>query len=108
MNDERNINQFQNCFCIKSKSKSKSKPKPKSKSKPKPNSMLNVKQRDQKLCFKLIDVLCKDVKCEAKRSKTIFQCFMSRCLMLSNKPSFDSYAEFALILYYKSAQLCTK
>ena len=70
--------------------------------------LLNVKQRDQKLCFKLIDVLCKDVKCEAKRSKTIFQCFMSRCLMLSNKPSFDSYAEFALILYYKSAQLCTK
>ena len=54
--------------------------------------VLNVKQRDQKLCFKLIDVLCKDVKCEAKRSKTIFQCFMSRCLMLSNKPSFDSYA----------------
>ena len=29
--------------------------------------MLNVKQRDQELCFKLIDVLCKDVKCEAKR-----------------------------------------
>ena len=30
--------------------------------------------------------------------------------MLSNKPSSNSYAEFALILYiyYKSAQVCTK